>query len=133
MTKLIFDNKELKDGGVYGGGFYYAITPATITFSDDSKVEFVMYEDPICDVYNYADLSPINDEPWRELEFESWQIDSEEDGFLLVLNIDALRHKSIYIPCYSDQNDFYSDEVIAVVYDESGNITDKLGASGYAL
>lgn len=99
-----------------------------IYFSDGSTISY--QHEPDCCEYNWADFS-ILEVFYQQEEFVNFDIIPVEDyGFLLSLEFkqipisplsdkwcyDYTPTKKIFIPCYSDQNGYYSTELTIVVY-----------------
>lgn len=92
------------------------VTDEAITFSDGSTITFDHNQD--CCEYNYADFSQIEDE-------------TRAHKFLLPLRFEAVENagfrfgdcrRMYFIPCYSDQNGYYTDEIdIYYTHFENGN------------
>lgn len=81
-----------------------------IVFSDGSYIYYEHCAD--CCEWNYADFS-ILPQFYHNEEFEQVSIEPTEYGFLLHLHgvppfSQFGETKKIYIPCYSDQNGYYS-------------------------
>ena len=75
-----------------------------LEFSDGSTITS-RHEADCCE-YNYADFSAIDDLA-REWEFEHPILFEESEyGFRF-----GNKDKMVFVPCYSDQNGFYSDSV----------------------
>lgn len=73
---------------------------------------------PSCCEYNYADFSAIMDEELRNCEFDSVSFGRRQDGIGFNLIFHGLPHKRMekydktyFVPCYSDQNGWYSSEL----------------------
>lgn len=73
---------------------------------------------PICCEYNYADFSACVDDELRNNEFDSIALGSvvEDAGFNLIIK--GLPHKILgkydktyFVPCYSEQNGYYSNNL----------------------
>lgn len=113
-----------------------------IYFSDGSKITYT-HEQDCCEV-NYADFSVLDIFYDKEnpVEFESYNIKAVDEGFLLYLNGDPLSKQfdilflctelifstakaKIFIPCYSEQNGYYSSSVNIIVNDAKGNVVDR--------
>lgn len=92
-----------------------------ILFSDGSTITYD-YEQECCEV-NYADFSVLemfyNDE-----EFIDFTIEYAEDGFLLILlGVGLVPHaKKIFIPCYSEQNGYYSNNITVYAEHSDGSV-----------
>ena len=83
------------------------ITNEYIAFDDGSLITFA--HDPDCCEHNYANFSYIREEPGiytfdfdKDLIFES--IDGS--GFRF-----GSRNFMVFVPCYSDQNGYYSSDI----------------------
>lgn len=97
----------------------------TIFFSDGSTLFYEHY--PECCERNWADFS-ILDTFYNDEEFDSYYIKPIDDaGFLLCMVIDKESlfdldfHKKIFIPCYSDQNGYYSNMLTIVITTKEGS------------
>ena len=99
-----------------------------IYFSDGSEI--IYQHEPDCCEVNYADFSVLDVFYDREnpIEFEDYNIKAVDDGFLLYLNEKApskpgytpmhmlceelyegfITPTKIFVPCYSEQNGYYS-------------------------
>ena len=78
-----------------------------IRFSDGSTITYD--HEPDCCEYNYADFSVL-EVFYDGREFDDYCVKTCDDGFLLVLR-DWWGEKSVFIPCYSAQNGYYSSDV----------------------
>lgn len=90
-----------------------------VTFSDGSYVTYQHEQD--CCEWNYADFSVL-DIMYDGSEFKDYSVEPVKYGFNLVLmGVVYRRNKTwnpetkIYIPCYSDQNGYYANDVDVVV------------------
>lgn len=85
-----------------------------IEFSDGSTITYE-HEQDCCEV-NWADFSVL-EVFYKGEEFEDYKVKPIEDGFLLILEgvEPSKRSHSIYIPCYSDQNGYYSSDLTITV------------------
>lgn len=91
------------------------ITDEYILFDDNKKITY--YHDCDCCEFNYADFMAIKTtETWQELYFTNFYkplvFEKVEGCGFRFGNID----KMFFVPCYSIQNGFYSDE-IGIRYD----------------
>lgn len=97
-----------------------------IFFTDGSTISY--QHEPDCCEYNWADFS-ILDVFYQQEEFVNFDIiPVEEYGFLLSLELEKIASfgdkwyydytptKKIFIPCYSDQNGYYSTQLTIVVH-----------------
>lgn len=103
-----------------------------ITFDDGSYISYDHEQD--CCEYNYADFSVLDVMLGRDkdyIEFDSFEIDTVDDGgFLIKLklaNDRVLRgaYHNIFIPCYSEQNGYYSDDITIIYSDKNNNVIEK--------
>lgn len=82
------------------------INDEKILFSDGSEITFEHYPD--CCEYNYADFSQLDDIA-RITEFDTSNMIFEavpNSGFRF-----GNPNKMFFVPCYSEQNGYYSDEI----------------------
>lgn len=81
-----------------------------IEFSDGSTITYE--HEPDCCETNWADFSVL-EVFYKGEEFEGYKVKPIEDGFLLILEgvKPSGKSHSIYIPCYSDQNGYYSSDL----------------------
>lgn len=82
------------------------ITEEKIIFDNGNEITFD-HEQNCCE-YNYADFEQIKDDPYINMEFEP------ELDFEFIENIGFTfgnGWKKIFVPCYSDQNGYYTDEI----------------------
>lgn len=94
-----------------------------VKFSDGSEITYDHKQD--CCEYNYADFSVL-DIFYNGEEFSDYRLELVKYGANLVLIRDAnhkygwsLNNKTIYIPFYSEQNGYYTDDVCLVVKGKS--------------
>ena len=93
-----------------------------VVFSDGSTITYS--HEPDCCEYNYADFSVL-DIFYDGEEFNDYYISETEYGFVLNLvccaphRMELPMHelgyftvKKIYIPCYSEQNGYYSNSLM---------------------
>lgn len=100
-----------------------------ITFDDGSYISYDHEQD--CCEYNYADFSVL-DVMLRynkdDMEFDSFEIDTIDDGgFLIKLKLAGNRilrapYHNIFIPCYSEQNGYYTTNIRIVYSDKDNNV-----------
>ena len=104
-----------------------------ITFDDGSYISYK--HDQECSEYNYADFSVLDVMLGRDkddMEFDSFEIDAVDDGgFLIKLKLANNRiirwpyacypYHNIFIPCYSEQNGYYTTDIAIVYSDKEGN------------
>lgn len=83
------------------------ITEEQITFDDNSYIWYDHEQD--CCEYNYADFEYLTD----ECGVMSYDFDTdlqfcgiENSGFSFGDN-----HKKFFVPCYSEQNGYYTDQI----------------------
>ena len=99
-----------------------------IYFSDGSFI-FCSHFAEGCE-HNYADLGVLSDFYHGE-EFTKVFIKAEEEGFFLQL-CDSLYFKQsgktmkIWIPCFSNQNGYYSTELTVYYCDEDGSLLQRI-------
>ncbi len=103
-----------------------------ITFDDGSYISYNHEQD--CCEYNYADFSVLDVMLGNEkdyVEFDSFEITTVDDGgFLITLYLPDKRilrcqeHK-IFIPCYSEQNGYYTTDIEIIYSDKDGNVLDN--------
>ena len=75
-----------------------------IEFSDSSRITYSHEQD--CCEWNYADFSWLDTEA-RDYKFEKpLKFEAHLDGFLF-----GDSRRMFFVPCYSDQNGYYTDEV----------------------
>ena len=79
----------------------------SITFSDGSSIRHEHEQD--CCERNYADFSVL-DIMYGGEEFEDYEVEFVDYGFNLVMVHGKWERSKIYIPFYSEQNGYYSDE-----------------------
>ena len=100
----------------------------TIYFNDGSFICYAHERD--CCEYNYADFDTLSTFYHGE-EFSSVFIEAKEEGFLLHLR-DAAQFKQfgetmkIWIPCYSEQNGYYSADLTVYYCDKDENIIQRI-------
>lgn len=100
-----------------------------LKFNDGSK--FVSSWEYDCCEYNYADFSIIAlDSEIMNNEFESVCFGRVEDEAGFTLLFKGLPHKTlgtytkhVFVPCYSDQNGYYTTELEVSHYDAKGKET----------
>lgn len=103
-----------------------------ITFDDGSYISYDHEQD--CCEYNYADFSVLDvmlgsDKDY--MEFDSFEIDTVDDGgFLIKLKLASKRvlcapYHNIFIPCYSEQNGYYSNDITIIYSDKNNNVIEK--------
>lgn len=81
------------------------ITNEYILFDNGSKITFDHYQD--CCEYNYADFEQLEDTGIEQEEFrEPLIFESVDSGFRF-----GNKGKMYFVPCYSDQNGWYTTEV----------------------
>ena len=107
-------------------------TDNRVYFSDDTYITYDHLQD--CCEYNYADFSVL-DVMYHDEEFESYKIETvEEAGFLLKLYQDdgdklipygRTGYLNIFIPCYSDQNGYYTSRLDIYCYDKDEKLVWK--------
>ena len=85
------------------------ITDNYIEFSNHKKIGY--YHDQECCEYNYADFNQLDDEA-RQYTYNSKLIFEEAVGGFRFGD----KRRMFYVPCYSEQNGYYSDNV-AIIYD----------------
>lgn len=92
-----------------------------IFFTDGSNISYDHKQD--CCEYNWADFSVL-EIFYKDEEFDDFEIiPVDECGFLLSLKTKtfcsyyygAFSSKKIFIPCYSDQNGYYSSDLTIIV------------------
>ena len=76
------------------------ITQDAIHFNESLIVEF--FHNPDCCEVNFADLTALNDTTFTTDKFKTLIIETCEYGY---------RVNGYFIPCYSMQNGYYSNEV----------------------
>ena len=100
-----------------------------IYFSDGSTISYQHEQD--CCEYNYADFSVLDVMLGRDkdyMEFDSFKINAVDDGgFLIKLKLADNRilcepYRNIFIPCYSEQNGYYTTNITIVYSDKDGNV-----------
>ena len=80
-----------------------------IVFSNGSVITYDHVQD--CCESNWADFSVL-DTFYDGKEFKDYFIEPvDKAGFNLVLVYSAYEMQRIFIPCYSDQNGYYTDEI----------------------
>ena len=103
-----------------------------ITFDDGSYISYDHEQD--CCEYNYADFSVLDVMLGRDkdyIEFDSFEITTVDDGgFLIKLKLANKRllcapYHNIFIPCYSEQNGYYSDDITIIYSDKNNNVIEK--------
>lgn len=91
-------------------------TDEKIEFSDGSSITYE--HEPDCCEVNYADFSVL-DVMYHGEEFDDYHVQMVEYGFNLVLvtrvRFGYIKKSKIYIPFYSEQNGYYSDECDLIV------------------
>lgn len=107
-------------------------TDDRVYFSDGTYITYDHLQD--CCEYNYADFSVL-DVMYHDEEFESYKIETvEEAGFLLKLYQDdgdklipygRTGYLNIFIPCYSDQNGYYTSRLDIYCYDKDEKLAWK--------
>lgn len=98
--------------------FITRITNEKIIFSDGSYIDFDHAED--CCERNYADFSIITPQD-RKRHFENVDIRAKEEGFLLCLD-----NYKIWIPCYSEQNGYYTTELDIFYQDKYNDLIKEI-------
>ena len=102
-----------------------------ITFDDGSYISYDHNQD--CCEYNYADFSVLDVMLGRDkdyTEFDSFKINAVDDGgFLIKLKLPDNRilckpYRNIFIPCYSEQNGYYTTNITIIHSDKDGNVID---------
>lgn len=92
-----------------------------IYFSDGSTISYWHKQD--CCEYNWADFSVL-EVFYQDEEFNDFEVIPVDDcGFLLSLKLptpdpwyyDYIPTKKIFVPCYSDQNGYYSSDLAIVI------------------
>lgn len=97
-----------------------------VDFSDGSYME--SHHVPDCCEYNYADFSVLAIDPeLTKGEFESVSIVGKKEGTGVMLLFEGLPHrklgtynKKVLVPCYSEQNGWYSSNVTVKHYNKDG-------------
>lgn len=100
-----------------------------IYFSDGSTISYQHEQD--CCEYNYADFSVLDvmlghDKDYTE--FDSFKINAVDyGGFLIKLKLPDNRilcgpYRNIFIPCYSEQNGYYTTNITIVYSDKDGTV-----------
>lgn len=108
-----------------------------IYFSDGSIITYDHVQD--CCEFNWADFSVLEIN-YQQEEFVNFDIVPVEDcGFILSLEFEQIPvsplselgydyyytpNKKILIPCYSDQNGYYSTDLIIIVHHPDGTSND---------
>lgn len=91
------------------------IDESNIIFDDESYLTWDYKQD--CCEYNYADF--------EQIEKSALNYDFDKDTFRLIPNDYGFRfgdkNRTFFIPCYSQQNGFYSSEVDIFYRDKDGN------------
>ena len=98
-----------------------------VYFSDGSYITYSHFQD--CCEHHYADFS-ILEVMYHGEEFESYEIETvEKAGFILKLyqdNGDKLLgytgYLNIFIPCYSEQNGYYTSLLDIHCYNKDGKL-----------
>lgn len=108
-----------------------------ITFDDGSYISYDHNQD--CCEYNYADFSVLDVMLGRDkdyTEFDSFEINAVDyGGFLIKLLRSATNssvsrphifypYRNIFIPCYSEQNGYYTTNITIIYSDKDGNMID---------
>ena len=93
-----------------------------IFFTDGSTISYE-HEQDCCEV-NWADFSVL-EVFYQDEEFDDFEVIPEDDcGFLLELkqrntelcwDYDYIPTKKIFIPCYSEQNGYYSSDLTIII------------------
>lgn len=92
-----------------------------IWFTDGSTISYDHIQD--CCEYNWADFSVL-ETFYQDEEFDDFEvIPVDEYGFLLSLKLptpdpwyyDYIPTKKIFIPCYSDQNGYYTSHLTIII------------------
>lgn len=93
-----------------------------IWFTDGSTISYDHIQN--CCEYNWADFSVL-EIYYQDEEFDDFEVIPVDDcGFLLELkqrntkpwfHYDYTPTKRIFIPCYSDQNGYYSDDLTIII------------------
>lgn len=84
-----------------------------IWFTDGSTISYDHFQD--CCEYNWADFSVL-ETFYQNEEFDDFEVTPVDDcGFLLELKQQNTPTKKIFIPCYSDQNGYYSDDLTIII------------------
>lgn len=100
-----------------------------IIFDDGSYISYDHEQD--CCEYNYADFSVLDvmlGHDKDDIEFDSFEIDTIDDGgFLVKLKLTGNKilrapYRNIFIPCYSEQNGYYTTNIRIVYSDKDGNV-----------
>lgn len=101
-------------------------------YGEDLGIEFdngsllYDYHNQECCEYNYAD--------WNQLEKSALDYEFDEKTFKLVPNDYGFRFgdesRTFYIPCYSEQNGYYSDSVNIVYKNGDDKILQEIQTSG---
>ena len=87
-----------------------------ISFSDGSSITFDHEQD--CCEYNYADFNVL-DVFYHGETFKDYHILPNEDGFILVLEKTPYEWMKIFIPCYSEQNGYYTNQLDIYINNKS--------------
>lgn len=84
------------------------------------------YHDQECCEHNYAD--------WEQLEKSALDYEFDETTFKIIPNDYGFRfgdkNRTFFIPCYSEQNGYYSDSVNIVYKNVDGEILQEIQTSG---
>lgn len=84
------------------------------------------YHDQECCEDNYAG--------WSQLEESALNHDFDEETFEIIPNDYGFRFgdksRTFYVPCYSEQNGCYSDDVNIMYKDKDGNVLLKIETRG---
>ena len=91
------------------------IDDTTITFDDDSYIEWSHYQD--CCEHTYADFSQIEDCVGMKFRTPIEFQDADGYGFRFGNGINM-----VFVPCYSEQNGYYSYSVDVEFYDAETEI-----------
>lgn len=105
-----------------------AFNDEKIVFSDGSYIVYDHCQD--CCEWNYADFSILSVFYGGE-EFDKVSIEPTEYGFLLHLHgVQPFARfdetKKIYIPCYSDQNGYYSWDLDVYLYNNKNEVVSHI-------
>lgn len=88
---------------------------------DGSRICFDCYENNgPNDCYNYADWSALEGTGFFEdksIRADTLYLEACEYGF---------RINGYFVPCYSSQNGYYTDQITIIAYDEYGNELQRL-------
>jgi hypothetical protein len=101
--------------------FITKINDEQITFNDGSYITFDHMQD--CCEYNYADFSILtaHNEKIFKLHFSKVDIRPKNEGFILSLD----NHK-YWIPCYSEQNGYYTCDITIYYMDKYNDLIKEI-------